>query len=320
MPSSHGIDGEANESVSATGAEAASLRTARVAFIALLVGALCIAFAPIFVRLSELAPTATAFHRMLLALPLFGLWALVEKPGDAAAGLRHWPRRQRTWLVLSGLFFAADLACWHWSIAYTSVANATLLANGAPVFVTIAAWLLFGERITLRFLFAMALALSGAALLVRVSFDFGGTHPLGDVLGIVTAMFYAAYIISIKALRRTMSTAVLMSYSGAISALALCGLAVVAGESLWPATLRGWSILFLLAWVSQGAGQGLIAYGLAHLPASFSSVSLLLQPAAAAALAWMILGEALSGWQALGGAAVLLGVWLARRATRAGRA
>jgi drug/metabolite transporter (DMT)-like permease len=67
-------------------------------------------------------------------------------------------------------------------------------------------------------------------------------------------------------------------------------------------------VLVGLALVSQVAGQGLIAWGMAHLPASFSSVSLLLQPVAAAVFAWAILGEAFGALQALGGAVVLAGI------------
>ena len=67
----------------------------------------------------------------------------------------------------------------------------------------------------------------------------------------------------------------------------------------------------------QFLGQGLIAYAMAHLPASFASVILLLQPATAAFLAWVLLEERMGGRQALGGAAILVGVLLARRASAA---
>jgi drug/metabolite transporter (DMT)-like permease len=73
-----------------------------------------------------------------------------------------------------------------------------------------------------------------------------------------------------------------------------------------------------VAWVSQVLGQGLIAFGMARLPASFSSVSLLVQPAAAAFLAWLLLGEALTGWQLVGGAGVVAGILLARRGSGLG--
>lgn len=247
-----------------------------MALIALVTGALCIAFAPIFVRTSELEPTATAFYRMALALPLFVLWGELQTRGEAGRpGLRS-PRRGRPSrrqygrLVASGLFFAADLICWHWSIAFTSVTNATFLANLAPLVVTFVAWLM-GERITRTFALGLVVAMVGAMLLVRASLDIGGDHLLGDLLAMMTALFYAGYLLTVKDLRRTMGTAQLMAWSTAVTSVALLIATVVVGESLTPETVAGWLILLGLAWISQVAGQGLIAFGLATLPASFSA-------------------------------------------------
>jgi drug/metabolite transporter (DMT)-like permease len=63
--------------------------------------------------------------------------------------------------------------------------------------------------------------------------------------------------------------------------------------------------------ISHVAGQGLITFALAHLPAGFSSVSLLLQPVVAAVLAWAILSEPLTLAQAGGGSIILLGIVVA---------
>ena len=80
-----------------------------------------------------------------------------------------------------------------------------------------------------------------------------------------------------------------------------------------PTDLREWSILFGLAIVSHSLGQGLIAYALAKLAASFSSVSLLLQPTLAAVWAWILLSEPLSTTQMIGGSIVLVGIYFARK-------
>jgi drug/metabolite transporter (DMT)-like permease len=80
-----------------------------------------------------------------------------------------------------------------------------------------------------------------------------------------------------------------------------------------PQTLYGWAVLLGLAWISHAGGQGLIAYALAHLPATFSSVGLLLQPVIAAFFAWILLGEPLVPLQIAGGIVVLAGIYLARR-------
>jgi drug/metabolite transporter (DMT)-like permease len=80
-----------------------------------------------------------------------------------------------------------------------------------------------------------------------------------------------------------------------------------------PVSAFGWWMLVGLALISHAAGQGLIAYALAHLPAAFSSVSLLSQPVMAALLAWVLLSEGLMPLQILGGLIVLAGIYLARR-------
>jgi drug/metabolite transporter (DMT)-like permease len=294
-------------------------RPATLALVALFAGAVAIAFAPIFVRLSELGPSATAFHRLALALPALWLWVWLEHPLHARAGARHRVPASRgdfLRLALAGLFFAGDLAVWHWSINFTSVANATLLANAAPIFVTLGGWLLFGERFSGRFVLGLVLAMAGAAVLMGQSLSFGVEQLLGDALGLLAALFYASYILAVGRLRATFSTATIMAWSGVVTAITLLPVALLSGESLLPATAFGWGVLLGLALFSHTCGQSLIAYALAHLPAAFSAVGLLLQPAVAALLAWWLLAEPLGGWQALGGAVVLAGIVLARRASR----
>jgi drug/metabolite transporter (DMT)-like permease len=283
----------------------------RVAFVALLAGAIGIAFAPIFVRLSELGPTATAFYRLALALPILWLW--MEIGDRRAATNRPTGYRDFVGLAVSGLFFAGDLGLWHWSIKLTSVANSTLLVNLAPVFVALGAWLFFGERFSTTFLIGLVVAIVGAALLVGGGPKTGAEHLLGDVLAVAAAVSYAGYILAVSRLRSRFSTAAVMAYGGGVSCAALLLVALVSGESLIASSVYGWAMLLGVALVSQVGGQGLITYALAHLPSAFSSVSLLLQPVAAAVLAWVILGEALGAWQGLGGAVVLVGIVLARR-------
>ena len=87
------------------------------------------------------------------------------------------------------------------------------------------------------------------------------------------------------------------------------------GEVFLPASASGWLVLLGLAWISHAAGQGLIAYALAHLPAGFSSVGLLFQPVMAALFAWVLLGESLVALQVAGGAVVLAGIYMARKAS-----
>lgn len=279
-----------------------------LAALALLAGASLIGLAPIFVRLSETGPTATAFWRTALAAPLLLL---------LAHGLWRQPRRtagpERGWLLLVGLFFAGDLAVWHQSIRFTSVANATLLANLAPVLVALFAWLVFGDKPGARLVLGLCLALAGATLLLGESASLSAVGLKGDLLGIATAFFYAAYLLGISRLRRRLDTVLVMAWTSLATAVALLPLVLLLGEDMWPASLRGWTVLLLLALFSHALGQGLIAWAMAILPASFSALALLWQPVAAALLAVPLLGEPLRAGTLMGGTLVLAAIALAYR-------
>src|SRR5438552_439085 len=170
---------------------------------ALLLGATCIALSPIFVRVSEAGPTATAFWRVALAVPPLWLLHALRREAAPRAYLAKWPL-----LVAAGVAFAGDLGFWHTSIKLTSVANSTLLANLASLFVTLAAWIFLGQRPTRLFLAGLVAALAGVALLVNASLEFSGTALTGDALGVVTAVFYAGYLLAVTAQRQRMASLV----------------------------------------------------------------------------------------------------------------
>jgi len=292
----------------------ARLRTERIAILALFVGAVTIAFAPILVRLSEVGPSATGFHRFLLAIPLYWAMAATLPRATVAEGSER-PTSVRDFVLIpmAGVYLAADVAVWHYSIQMTTVANSTLLANVAPVFVVLAGWILFGTRVTGTYMIGLAAAMTGVFILSRASLSLSEEHFIGDLLGVLTAVFYAAYQMSVERLRKRFSTVTIMKYAIPASALIMLPVALASGDDLLPVTLAGWGFLIALAAGPQVFGQGLIAWALAHLPVAFASVSLLVQPVTAALVAWVLFGEQIGAQQAVGGVIVLAGIMLARR-------
>ena len=145
------------------------------------------------------------------------------------------------------------------------------------------------------------------------SYTLGQRNLLGDFLGILTAIFYAAYILTVGKLRSEFSTATVMIWSGIVSCLALIPMAILSGEGLFASSLTGWLVLLLLALLSQAGGQSLITFSLAHLSPALGSVGLLLQPVLAALLAWVLFGEVLGSLQLFGGMIVLVGIYFAKR-------
>jgi drug/metabolite transporter (DMT)-like permease len=140
---------------------------------------------------------------------------------------------------------------------------------------------------------------------------------LGDLIAVVAASMYATYLLGTKALRaRGLPTLQLMAWITVATAVALLPVVLLSGETLLPRTLHGWMVLLTLAIVSHCGGQTLIAHALAHLPATFSSVALLLQPVLATLFAWVLFGEMLGPIELLGGIAVLIGIAIAGHGSR----
>jgi drug/metabolite transporter (DMT)-like permease len=281
--------------------------------IVLVVGAIAISLAGILVRLSEVGPAATGFYRFLFALPLLWLWMALcnrrpeaDPPGSGAFRL----------IALGGFFLGLDLVVWNWAIHLSSVSNATLLGNAAPIWVALGGWLLFGERFTWSFLAGLALAIAGIGLLLGGSFSLSIDHAVGDILGVVAGALWGAYIMTIGRLRGRVPIATIMFWGSLVSCPVLLAAALLLGEALWPHHWSGWLDLLGLALVCQVGGQSMVAWALAHLPSSFAAVALLVNPVSATILAWAILDEPAGPQQIVGGLIVLTGILLARSRSR----
>lgn len=281
----------------------------RLALAALVLGGAAIGGSPIFVRLSEVGPLATAFWRVALALiPIFIVSLLKKDAGQKPQSLSDYGM-----LILPGVVLALDLATWHLSITMTSVANATLLSNLAPVFVTVIGVLFLKAKISRIFALGLALALAGVVILKGGPAALGAGDLSGDGIAVISAFFYGCYILAIGRLRSRFDTIRIMLWSTASAAVCVFPLGFFYEGHMLPATLYGWSMVLGLAFISHASGQVAITYALAYLPPAFSSLTLLLQPVVAAILAWTLLSEAIGPMQALGGAVVLAGIMVARR-------
>jgi drug/metabolite transporter (DMT)-like permease len=274
--------------------------------LAAVLGASAIASSGIFVRLSDASPSTVAVFRCAYALPALALLALYER---RRYGIRS--RRGRIVALVAGIAFAADLILWHHAIAAVGAGLATVLGNLQVVVVGLAAWMLFGERVPVRMILAIPLALIGVVLISGMLEDgaFGRDPPLGVFYGVLTSLCYAAFILLLRHagtdIRRPAGPLLDVSITAAVAA-ALFGWAVGEFEAApeWPA--HGW--LVALALTAQVLGWLLISVSLARLPAALTSVILLLQPVGAVLLSMVILEESPSTLQLFGVAVVLAAV------------
>lgn len=288
----------------------------RLAFPAMLVGSIALAFGPWLVRSADVPPAASAFWRMALAIVPLALLAVVVggRGGRPAWGglspLRHGPALAA--IAAAGVLFALDLVLWHLGIGKTTLANATLVGNCAsfllPVYGFVVARTLPGRVPAL----ALALAAAGIGLLIGRSADVSASHLTGDLLCIGAGVAYAAYFIAVDRVRGTVAPLPLLALATAFGAAALLPVAALTG----PIVPHDWTPLILLALGSQVIGQGLIVFAVGYLPPLVVGLTLLVQPAIAATIGALRYGEAIGPAELGGMALVALALVLVRLPSR----
>jgi len=275
--------------------------------LAALLGAACIAFAGIFYILAGVSPETATVFRCLYGLPILLAATVIERRrvGPLSRGAQRLA-------IIAGVLFAGDLLFWHHAIDAVGAGLATVLGNLQVVVVAIAAWLLFGERPAGRTLAALPIVVGGVVLISGViGAGAYGTNPtLGVLLGVLTALAYAGYLIVIRhAGRNRVAEPVAISTASTAAVAAIVGTMLGTFDPVpsWPS--HGW--LILLGVTAQSAGYLLISLSLPRLPAVVTSIILLAQPVMTVALAMAILDEAPSVAQLAGVGLVIGGIALA---------
>ncbi len=276
---------------------------------ALVFGGCVIGLAPILARLTETGAAAGGFWRLLFAAPILALMTWRSDRGV---------RRPSRLVLIAGVMFALDIAFWHYGVRYTTVANATILTNLTPVIVTFVAWVFLRERPRALFLLAVAIAVSGAAMMALARDGAGAVGldpPLGDALSAGSALWYAFYMLAVGIARKRESMGQVMVWSSAMGAACLLAIALALDEPILPAGPAGWAACLGLGFVHI-AGQGSIAWAMGRLPTATASVVILVQPAVALALGWLLFAEAIGPLQGTGAIIALAGVALSQWASR----
>ena len=162
---------------------------------AALAGALAIAFSAILYRTADVSPETGAFFRCAYALPV--LWVLVRLE-ERRLGPR--PRQLRVTAWVAGAFFAADLLLWHHAIEAVGAGLATVMGNTQVVLVGLIAWVLFRERPGRSALAAIPIAMLGIVLISGALEEgaYGDNPPLGVVLGLLTAIAYSGFLLTLR--------------------------------------------------------------------------------------------------------------------------
>ena len=289
----------------------------RLAFPAMILGSIMLAFGPWLVRLADVAPVASAFWRLALAvLPL----ALLARFTGAPMAAGTISRRVLALAALAGGFFAADVALWHYGIVRTTLANAALLSNAASFLLPLWGFVVLGQKPGRKALLAIGFALGGTLLLVGQSAELSPRHFAGDLFCLGAALLYTGYLIVIDRLRGRVPVFPLLALATGFGAAALLPVALMLPGNFWP---HDWTPLVALALGSQVIGQGLVVFAVGHLRPIVVGLALLVQPAVAAVIGLLRFGEVPGVPEIAGAALVVVALVLVRlpeKAPAAGRA
>lgn len=242
----------------------------------LFVGAVLISLSPVWVKLVSVPPTTSGFYRVAIgSVTALLLLALARQKLRLS---------KRAWVLvgLAGAFFALDLFFWHRSIIYVGPGLSTLLANFQVFIMMFAGIVLLRQRPAPTQLLAVPLALVGLAMIVGLDWrSLPGDYRLGIIFGLLTAVVYAGYLLSLRAARIDSESRLPLAEVAVVSLVCtvlLLGIALAEGASL--AVPDSSDILWLLCYgiLSHSFGALFLASSLPHVSTTEAGLALLLQP------------------------------------------
>lgn len=274
-----------------------------------LVGAVLISFAPVLVKLADVGPTPAGFYRMAVGGVILAGIVLIRRGVWRGAGKGYLPL-----CAAAGAWFAADLAFWHRSIHFVGPGLATILANFQVFVLAAFGIVVLRERASPRLLVAIPVAVVGLFLIFGL--DWGtldADYRWGVSFGLLTAVSYGSYLITLRQARRRAGTAEAMATIATLSLLSaaiLAALVQLEGETFAIPDLPNAGILLTYAVVVQVTGWVLISSGLPGLEASRAGLLLLLQPTLAFVWDLVLFSRPTSGIELLGALMTLVAIYL----------
>ena len=275
-------------------------------YIALAFGLVAVSSASVLVKLSDAPSSIIAAYRIFFTVVILGIPTLMYKREE----LKKITKRELRFSFLSGTFLAFHFITWFESLKYTSVASSVVLVTLQPVFAMLGTYLFFKERVPLLGIFGALLAFSGSVVIGWGDFRIGGMALYGDILALIGALFVTGYWLVGQSLRKTLS---LLPYTFLVygaSAIVLFGYNIILGIELFGYGVEHWIIFIALAIIPTVFGHTVFNWALKYVSTTTVSVTILGEPIGATILAYYVLNEMITKTQLLGGAVILIGIFI----------
>ncbi|WP_143013376.1 DMT family transporter [Paenibacillus jilunlii] len=269
----------------------------------MLIGIVAVSFSAIFIKWSAAPASVQGMYRLLFTSLL--MLPFARPYSGAACALRR-----KDWLLLgaSGMLLALHFLLWMGSLKYTSVASSTMIMALEPVFIMLGAYILYKDRSTGAAILGLAISIFGVVFIGWGDIGLSPDNLKGDLLSVGGTVAVAGHLLIGQRLVARMPS-YLYSLIVFISAAVIFAVYnMLAGISFLNYPPREWGIFVLLAVVPTVFGHILFNWLLQFTSATTVSMNILGEPVGASVLAFLLLGEQLTGLQWTGGVLVMVGL------------
>ncbi len=282
---------------------------AKLAYLTLTIGILIIGFTAIFIKWAGAPGTVTAFYRMAIASIAMALpfYFHLKKSGLKLS------RKGVLFAVAGGLCFGTDISLWSTGVMMGEATTPTLMANLAPIWVGLGAWILFHEKQRVLFWIGILIALAGVVLVLGQNFMHSFNLGIGALLGLIASVFYAAFLIFTQKSRRSLNTLAYFWIFTTSGAILLLLLNIFLHQPFWGYSSQAvWNFL-AVGLIGHVGGWLFINYSQGHLPASLVATSVLGQPVVTAYLSYVFFQDQFTILHLMGGLGVIGGILVVHR-------
>lgn len=274
-------------------------------YIFLIIGAVLIAFSPVLIKGAGAPGTTAVFYRLFFGTVILIIPFIISR----IKGKDKLNKKGVLIATVAGLCLAIDMNLWATGIVATNAAMPTLVANLAPIWVGIGAFLFFKERQSLLFWMGLLIAFLGVSFLIIQDLVLANGIIKGLIFGLLGGMFYAAFMLLAQSGRKKLDTISFLFISTLATTVFLGIFMKVQNLDFINFSTKTWVYFIIMGVMIQAGAWFLINFAQGFLPASLVSPTLLAQPVLAGGIAYFMLGEELTMWQIFGGFIVVIGIY-----------
>ncbi len=259
----------------------------------LILSVLILSQAPNLVKLSTANPLIICFWRLFLASVLLFVISFIQ---GSFKEIKQFSKPQWKMIVITAFVLFIHFTLWFAGVHKTSVANSAIIFATNPLFTAFGTYLFFSEKISIRYLVAMALALTGIVITFSQNLKFHPDAFLGDMLVLVSAVFFSGYILLSKKARHHTRNVPFTSVLNFITALFSLATILVWNQFQAPLSLtnydtQNWWAFFLMALFPSILGHALFTHCLKFLNVNLMSTTMLLSPVLASLVSYFFYRE-----------------------------